>query len=275
MNMRFLHVSLSRLAIAATILGAGVGFAPTAVEAREPCGSFTINWGGTVSQGDILKCAAEYGTGAGHRDRYYLEIKGSKIQDNFQAFEISFPENFDGRVNAEKIRVFVNDKQVELVPEQTLWDPSTVPNVIGTTPTRKPANSDDDSSDIPAITPSPNRDGELVFRNGELVFLDAETLAAERAANQNSNSADASMTSEVEPTSIPEAMEEDSSDEPRSRSLFITLAEPLEKESSVEIVLDDVWNPSRGGMYLISAFARSNGDPLPSRLGAWFFDIDH
>jgi len=264
--MQFFRSSLSRLAIATTLLGSSWAILPNAVEAREPCGSFTINWGGTIRQSDILTCAVEYNSGARRSDRYYLEIKKSKIQDNFQNFELSFPKNFDGEVNDQRIRVLVNGKEVELVEAETRWDPDSLPSDNA----RQTPQEIVDSLDASATPASPNLGGELVIVNGELVFLDAEALA-ERQAVIEANE----VPEDVASTTAPEMTKpEETSDEPRSRSLFIALSEPLKKESEVEIILDDVDNPSRGGIYLVTAFARSKGAPLPSRLGGWMIDVD-
>lgn len=266
--MQFFRSSLSRLAIATTLIGTSFAIAPNAVEARQPCGSFTINWGGTISQRDMLKCAIEYNTGAGRSDRYYLEIKKDKIRDNFQTFEISFPKEFDGSVDAKKIRVLVNGKRVELNQESTAWDPDTMV-VTGATQSQGIVENLETTSQTNA---SPNRGGELVLVNGELIFLDAAALAEQEAiAAQNQS---ATTTSENAATTANETAAQDDN-APRSRSLLITLAEPIEKESAVEIILDDVRNPSSGGIYVVTAFARSQGAPLPDRLGAWLFDIEH
>lgn len=264
--MQFFRSSLTRLAIATTLLGTGWAVLPNAVEARQPCGSFTINWGGTIRQGDILKCAVEYNSGARRSDRYYLEIKKAKIQDNFQNFELSFPEDFDGEVNDQRIRVLVNGKEVDLIEEETRWDPDSLPSDNA----QQSPQEIVDSLNTAAQPASPNSGGELVIVNGELVFLDAAALAEQQAMAGVNNAP-----SNPPPTTTPEMSEpEQASDEPRSRSLFIALSEPLKKESEVEIILDDVDNPSRGGIYLVTAFARSQGAPLPSRLGGWMIDVD-
>jgi Protein of unknown function (DUF2808) len=265
--MQFLRSALSRLAIATTLVGASLAIAPQLVEARQPCGSFTINWGGTVRQEDILKCAVEYNTGARHNDRYYLEIKKSKITDNFKVFEISFPEDFDGKINAEKIRVRVNGKEVALVPSETVWDPTSAPTISNTERTNDIVTNIESAAAANAANDTSNSEGELVFVNGELVFLTPEQLAAQAAMN-NSNNPSPTVTPST-PAATPQT-----TNEPTSHSLFITLAEPLEAESEVEIILDEVRNPSNGGMYLVTAFARSQGAALPSRLGAWFVDVD-
>lgn len=266
--MQFFRSSLSRLAIATTLIGTSFAIAPHAAEARQPCGSFTINWGGTISQRDMLKCAVEYNTGAGRSDRYYLEIKKDKIRDNFQSFEISFPKDFDGSVDAEKIRVLVNGKRVELNTAETAWDPDKM-LVTGATQSQAIVENLETTSQTNS---SPNRGGELVLVNGELVFLDAAALAEQQAiAAQNQSS----TTVNEEATSMTDETAAQDDDEPRSRSLLITLAEPIEKESAVEIILDDVRNPSSGGIYVVTAFARSKGAPLPDRLGAWLFDVEH
>ncbi len=258
--MQLFRSPLSRLAIATTLLSSSLTFfMPQMAEARQPCGSFTINWGGTIPQGDILKCAVEYNSGARRRDRYYLEIKKSKIVDRFQTFELSFPDDFDGRVDDTKIRVRVNGREVALNEAATAWDPDSLP----TDPAQQ---SQTILGNIAASATTPDRGGELVLVDGELVFLDSETLAAQQA-NQND-------TISSNPASEPEAAVEPEEEGPRSRSLVITLAEPLNPESDVEIILDNVNNPSRGGMYLVTAFARSQGAPLPSRLGAWLLDVD-
>ncbi|AFY39439.1 hypothetical protein Lepto7376_3210 [[Leptolyngbya] sp. PCC 7376] len=262
--MQFFRSTLSRLAIATTLLGSTLAIIPQAVEARQPCGSFTINWGGTVRQGDILKCAVEWNTGAGRNDRYYLDIKKSKISDNFRTFELSFPKEFDGEINDEKIRVRVNGKEVELIAEDTAWDPVASPVLSNTQSSSETVANIENAS---ASAPAPgNTGGELVIdESGNLVFVDQAELAEQEAiANAVSdNSAEA----------IEDEAEVDS-DEPRSRSLFITLAEPLKKESEVEIILDRVENPSSGGMYVVTAFARTQGAPFPSKLGAWFLDVE-
>ncbi|MGB2926133.1 MAG: DUF2808 domain-containing protein [Limnothrix sp.] len=259
--MQFFRSSISRLAIATTLLGTSWAIAPEVVDARQPCGSFTINWGGTVRQSDILSCAVEYNTGARRNDRYYLDIKKSKIQDGFKTFELSFPKEFDGEIDEERIRVKVNGKEVELIAEETRWDPDSLPNqpVVQT-----PQETFDN---IASAAPSPNTGGELVIINGELVFLNAAELAEYEAMKPSSTGNNSTVVA-------PEETEvEDTSDEPRSRSLYISLSEPLKEQSEVEIILDDVDNPSSGGMYLVTAFARSQGAPLPSRLGSWFIDI--
>lgn len=264
--MQFFRSSLSRLAIATTLMGASLAIAPQLVEARQPCGSFTINWGGTIRQEDILKCAVEYNTGARHFDRYYLEIKKSKITDSFKVFEISFPEDFDGKINAEKIRVLVNGEEVALVPSETLWDPVATPIATNVERTSEIVNNIESAAKPPSNDIS-NGEGDLVFINGELVFLTAAELAAQQATNSRpSNTTSVPSPNAVEPPPT-EA-------EPTTHSLFITLAEPLEEDSEVEIILDEVRNPSNGGMYLVTAFARSQGAALPSRLGAWFIDVD-
>ncbi|OKH19391.1 DUF2808 domain-containing protein [[Limnothrix rosea] IAM M-220] len=261
--MQLLRSSLSQLAIATTLLGSTWAIAPQVVEARQPCGSFTINWGGTVRQSDILSCAVEWNSGAGRSDRYYLDIKKSKISDNFRTFELSFPKEFDGEVNDEKIRVRVNGKEVELVTEETTWDPIAAP-ILSNAQRTSDAVANIENAAAPQ---SRNTGGELVIdENGNLVFVTDADIAEQQAIALEEANVDI-MPSEAEP----EAQEDD---EPRSRSLFITLAEPLEEESEVEIILDDVDNPSSGGMYLVTAFARSQGAPLPSRLGAWFIDVD-
>ncbi|AMA08741.1 DUF2808 domain-containing protein [Picosynechococcus sp. PCC 73109] len=259
--MQLFRSPLSRLAIATTLLSSSLTFMPQMAEARQPCGSFTINWGGTIPQGDILKCAVEYNSGARRRDRYYLEIKKSKIVDRFQTFELSFPEDFDGRVDDAKIRVRVNGREVALNEAATAWDPDSLP----TDPAQQ---SQTILGNIAASTTTPDRGGELVLVNGELVFLDSETLAAQQASQSNNTN------NNNNPAPEPEIAEEPEDEGPRSRSLVITLAEPLSPESDVEIILDSVNNPSRGGMYLITAFARSQGAPLPSRLGSWLLDVD-
>lgn len=262
--MQFFRSSLSRLAIATTLIGTSFAITPNAVEARQSCGSFTINWGGTVSQRDMLRCAVEYNTGAGRSDRYYLDIKKEKIRDNFQTFELSFPKDFDGRVDAEKIRVMINGKRVELNTAETAWDPDSRV-ITGATQSQAIVENLEMTAN-----PSPNRGGELVLVNGELVFLDAAALAERRAiAAQTQQSATPSENA----TSMANEPVSRDDNEPRSRSLLITLAEPIEKESAVEIILDDVRNPSRGGIYVVTAFARSKGAPLPDRLGAWFLDV--
>jgi hypothetical protein len=263
--MQFLRSTLSRLAIATTLFGASLAIAPQLVEARQPCGSFTINWGGTVRQEDILKCAVEYNTGARHNDRYYLEIKKSKITDKFKVFEINFPADFDGRINAEKIRVRVNGKEVALVPSETVWDATSAPTANNIERTNEIVTNIENAA-AAATNDTSNSEGELVFVNGELVFLTPEELAAQAAMNNGSNASPTATQST--PAATPEA-----TNEPTSHSLFITLAEPIEEESEVEIILDEVRNPSNGGMYLVTAFARSQGAALPSRLGAWFVDV--
>lgn len=265
--MQFFRSSLTRLAIATTLLGTGwTILLPNTVEAREPCGSFTINWGGTIRQADILTCAVEYNSGARRSDRYYLEIKKTKIQDNFQNFELSFPKDFDGEVNDQRIRVLVNGKEVDLVAEETRWDPDSLPSDNA----RQSPQEIVESLNASATPASPNLGGELVIVNGELVFLDAAALAEQEAIAEVNTSP-----SNATPTTTPQIEEpEQASDEPRSRSLFIALSEPLKEESEVEIILDDVDNPSRGGIYLVTAFARSQGAPLPSRLGGWMIDVD-
>lgn len=260
--MQFLRSPLSRLAIATTLISSTLAITPQVVEARKPCGSFTINWGGTVRQSDILSCAVEWNSGAGRSDRYYLDIKKSKIFDNFRTFELSFPKEFDGEVNDEKIRVRVNGKEVELVAEETAWDPVAAPILSNAQRTRETINAIEN-----ATTPqAANTGGELVIDdNGNLVFMTADELAEQEAiAPEQTNTNTDTIEDEVEAQD----------DEPRSRSLFITLVEPLEEESEVEIILDDVDNPSSGGMYLVTAFGRSQGAPLPSRLGSWFIDVD-
>lgn len=258
--MQFFRSSLSRLAFSAMVGLTTVAIAPEAVDARQPCGSFTINWGGTVRPGDILDCAVEWNSGPRRSDRYYLDIKKSKIVDNFRSFELSFPKEFDGEVNDEKIRVRVNGKEVDLIAEETSWDPTTAPVQSNAQRTRAAVSSIEN-----AAAPSPrNTGGELTIdADGNLVFLE-EPIEQDPVVIET-----------VTPTE--ETVEEDDDDDenqPRSRSLFITLAEPLEPESKVEIILDDVDNPSSGGIYLVTAFARSQGAPLPNKLGAWFIDID-
>ncbi|MBV5260236.1 DUF2808 domain-containing protein [Synechococcus moorigangaii CMS01] len=255
--MQFLRSPLSRLAIATTLLGSSLTFAPQIAEARQSCGSFTLNWGGTIPQGDILKCAVEYNSGARRRDRYYLEIRKSKIVDRFQTFELSFPEDFDGRVDDTKVRVRVNGREVAL--NEAAWDPDSLPENTA-------QRSRTILNNLDANTSAPDRGGELVLVNGELVFIDAETLAAQEASQSND-------TGNVQPPQTETVATEPKDEGPRSRSLVITLAEPLTPESEVEIILDSVNNPSRGGMYLITAFARSQGAPLPSRLGSWIVDV--
>ncbi|MEB3225498.1 MAG: DUF2808 domain-containing protein [Synechococcus sp.] len=257
--MQFLRSSLSHLAIATTLLGSSLILMAPSAEARTPCGSFTINWGGTIPQGDILKCAVEYNSGARRRDRYYLEIKKAKIVDRFQTFELSFPEDFDGNIDDTKIRVRVNGREVALNQDATAWDPDSLPENAA-------QQSQTILGNIAANATTPDRGGELVLVNGELVFLDSETLATQQAS-QSSNPPGNSVPPETAATE-PEA------EGPRSRSLVITLAEPLRPESEVEIILDSVRNPSQGGMYVVTAFARSQGAPLPSRLGSWFVDVD-
>ncbi len=261
--MQFLRSPLSRLAIATTLFGSTLAIAPQNVEARQPCGSFTINWGGTVRQSDILSCAVEWNSGAGRSDRYYLDIKKSKIFDRMRIFELSFPKEFDGEVNDEKIRVRVNGEEVELVAEETAWDPAASPVISNAQRTSEAVETIENAT----ISEPSNTGGELVIdASGNLVFMTAAELAEQEAI--------APEPSNVETDPMEEEVEARDEDEPRSRSLFITLAEPLEEESEVEIILDDVDNPSSGGMYLVTAFGRSQGAPLPSRLGSWFIDVD-
>ena len=150
--MQFFRSSLSRLALSALVFGSTVAIAPKAVEARQPCGSFTINWGGTVRQGDILNCALEWNSGAGRSDRYYLDIKKSKIVDNFRTFELSFPKEFDGEVNDEKIRVRVNGKEVDLIAEETSWDPAAAPIASNTQRTREAVSTIENAVYCPICT---------------------------------------------------------------------------------------------------------------------------
>ncbi|WP_234991313.1 hypothetical protein [Synechococcus sp. 7002] len=51
MNMQLFRSPLSRLAIATTLLSSSLTFMPQMAEARQPCGSFTINWGGRFPKG--------------------------------------------------------------------------------------------------------------------------------------------------------------------------------------------------------------------------------
>lgn len=260
--MQFLRSSLSRLALSTLVLGATVAIAPEAVDARQPCGSFTLNWGGTVRPGDILECAVEWNSGPRRSDRYYLDIKKSKIVDNFQTFELSFPGNFDGEINIddeEDIHVKVNGREVELIMEETQWDPVYEP--VGTTQMTQEETSDPVEGIV--VTPNTSAVGELIIdEDGNLVFLE-EPIQRELIF----------PVTPVDDTDL-EVVEEEDEDALRSRSLIITLAEPLEPESEVEIILDDVTNPSSGGIYLVTAFARSQFAPLPTKLGSWFIDVD-
>ncbi|BAW96091.1 hypothetical protein NIES970_10120 [[Synechococcus] sp. NIES-970] len=261
--MQFLRSPLSRLAIATLLFGSGLTLMPQAADARKTCGSFTFNWGGTIPQGDILKCAVEYDSGARRRDRYYLEIRKSKVTDRFQTFELSFPDDFDGQINDTQVRVRINGREVALNQDATAWDPQSLPGENASAQGQALLESFATSTSQTSA-----RDGELTFVDGQLVFVDAATLAEQQATQTNPN---ATSMAENNPPAADESEERDSG--PRSRSLVVTLAEPVNLESEIEIILDDVRNPSRGGMYVVTAFARSQGAPLPSRLGSWIIDV--
>jgi hypothetical protein len=73
-----------------------------------------------VDREKILNYYLDFGGQAGARDRYRLRIQGKKINQGVARFFISYPENYKGKFDVDKIEVRVDGESLPL--HEVIWD---------------------------------------------------------------------------------------------------------------------------------------------------------
>ncbi|HEY9658248.1 MAG TPA: DUF2808 domain-containing protein [Allocoleopsis sp.] len=104
---------LSALTVAAVILP-GVSLSTQA----QGLPGLTIFSG--VDRADQLGYRLDYFGRPGGRDRYRLRIPSTKMQVAASEFFVDYPDTYEGRFNADKVRLKVNGDEVAL--EDVVWD---------------------------------------------------------------------------------------------------------------------------------------------------------
>ena len=105
-------------------------FALLALSGALVTGLPAISWAGgnsglTIFSGvdrkDILDYYLQFGGRPGEWDRYKLYIPAKKMTQGAKVFYVSYPENFDGKFDLNKVRV-ETQKQGKLEIEDVVWD---------------------------------------------------------------------------------------------------------------------------------------------------------